>query len=185
MHCTINVIWIIPLILLIAANLHTPAASWSQAAEPPKWLDLSTFEDIERRDDGKEQRQYAIDTWGSLGSRHWKRELKAFEAVCHWFPDDRTACARARLGIVLIYNSYLRDYRRAILHARRLLDEYPEQKEQCAGALANIGWSFWMLRDFPKSREAYETVIADFEEFEYFHFEARQGIQWLDELQNE
>ena len=185
MHCTNNAIQIIPLIVLIATNLHMPAANWSQAADPPKWLDLSTFEDIERQDDAMQQWQYAIDTWGSLGSRHWKREVKAFEAVRHWFPDDRTACAKARLGIVLIYNSYIHDYRRAILHARRLLEEYPEQKEQCAEALAWMGWSYYMLRDFPKSRDAYEKIIAEFEEFEYPLSEARQGIQWLDELQNQ
>jgi hypothetical protein len=184
MHCIINARHMIPWIVLMAINFHTPAANFSQAAEPPKWLDLSTFEDIERQAGGEEQRLYAINTWGSQGSRHWKREVKALEAVQHWFPEERIACLSARSVIIHIYNVYLSDYRRAIVHARRLLEEYPEYREQCAGALANIGWSYYMLRDFPKSREAYEKIIAEFKEFEYCVSNAHQGIHVLDELEN-
>jgi membrane protease YdiL (CAAX protease family) len=182
MHSMTNAISLIPILVLIGMNLHTPAKTWSQAATDPDWLDLSTFEDIHRLENGLQQWQYAIETWGSMGSRQWKREAKAFEAVCHWFPEDRQACAKARLGIVVIYSTYLRDYRRAIVQAQQLLQEYTDQREACAEALSRMGWSYYMLRDFNNSRKSFDRVIAEFEEYEYAFISAQQGIEWLNSL---
>jgi hypothetical protein len=183
MHCITNAIALGPLFVLCTMNLHSPAKDWFEAMSDPKWLDISTFERVEHKADGLEQWQYAIDTWGSLGSRQWKHEVKAFEAVCHWFPEDRVACAKARLSIVWIYGMYLKDYRRAVLHADRLLSEYPEQREPCAGGLAEMGWSHYMLKDFVSARKAFDKVITDFGEYDDSVSSARQGIEWLNALE--
>jgi membrane protease YdiL (CAAX protease family) len=183
MHCIINAMWCIPLLILIVVNLHTPAPNWSQAANLPNWLDISTFEDVEHKENGLQQWQYAVDTWGSLGSRQWKREVKAFEAVCHWFPQDGTACAKARLGIVHIYCDYLKDYRRAVLQADHLLQEYPDQREQCAWALYKMGLSYYMLKDFHNSRKALSRVVAEFKEHEDALSYSQQVIEKLDALE--
>jgi membrane protease YdiL (CAAX protease family) len=184
MHSMTNAILLIPILVLIGMNFHTPAKTWSQAATDPDWLDLSTFEDIDRKENGLQQWQYAIDTWGSMGARRWKREAKAFEAVCYLFPEDREACAKARLSIVFIYSTYLRDHRRAIVQAQQLLQEYSDQKEVCAEALSRMGWSYYMLRDFNNSRQSFDRVIAEFKEYEYDFVSAQQGIEWLNSVQS-
>lgn len=183
MHFMINAIVLIPVLVLIGMNLHTPAKTWSQAATEPDWLDLSTFDDIDRKENGLQQRQYAIDTWGSMGARRWKREIKAFEAVCCFYPEDREACARARLGVVVVYSTYLMDYRRAVVQAQQLLQEYADQKEACAEALSRMGWSYYMLRDFNNSRQSFDRVIAEFKEYEHAFVSAQQGIEWLNSVQ--
>ena len=127
---------------------------------------------IERQEDGEQQRQYAIDTWGSQGSRRWKLEANAFNAVTVWFPEDKTVCARTKLGKVTIYLYYLRDYRRAVIEADNLLAQYPEQREQCGSA----------LRDFEKSREAFEQILSEFPEHEEAVESASGGIMNLDFL---
>ncbi len=183
MHFMINAIVLIPVLVLIGMNLHTPAKTWSQAATEPDWLDLSTFDDIDRKENGLQQKQYAIDTWGSMGARRWKREVKAFEAVCYFYPEDREACAKARLGIVVVYSTYLMDYRRAVVQAQQLLQEYADQKEVCAEALSRMGWSYYMIRDFNNSRQSFDRVVAEFKEYEYAFVSAQQGIEWLNSVQ--
>jgi membrane protease YdiL (CAAX protease family) len=183
MHSMKNAIVLIPVLVLIGMNHHTPSKTWSQAATEPDWLDLSTFEDIDRQENGLHQWQYAIDTWGSVGARRWKREVKAFEAVCYFFPEDREACAKARLGIVVVYSTYLMDYRRAIFQVQQLLQEYTDQREACAEALSRMGWSYYMLRDFNNSRQSFDKVIAEFKECENAFVSAQQGIEWLNSVQ--
>ncbi|MHC4620031.1 MAG: CPBP family glutamic-type intramembrane protease [Planctomycetota bacterium] len=182
-HCIINGIHFAPFLVLWATNLHIPAKNWSEAGVCPHWLDLSTYEHIERQKDGMEQWQYAIDTWGSTGSRQWKDEVKAFEAVCYWFPEERVACAKARVGIVYIYSQYLRDYRRAVVQADRILREYSDQREPCAVALAEMGWSYYMLRDFDNARKAFNRVVAGYQEHDEVIRSAVRGIEWLNAVE--
>ncbi len=98
---------------------------------------------------------YAISNWGSKGSKEWKKETNAFKAVSLWFPEDREACAKALNGMAAIYFRHLTDYRRGILTARMLEEKYPEQRGQCASALAKMGWSHYMIKEFDKSRKAF------------------------------
>lgn len=181
-HGIMNGIIIIPILALTLQNFHSTASTWHEAEVPPKWFKAHPAGEIERRKNGMEQWQYAIDTWGSKGSRRWKIEANAFNAVCTWFPQDRKACAKARLGIVTIYGAYLRDYRRAIIEADRLLREYPEQKEECASALSEKGWSYYMLRDFPNSREAFNMVVNLYRGYTDALESSEKGLEWLNAL---
>jgi len=181
-HGMKNAIVLIPILIVALQNIHFPAANWDEAKMHPVWFKSSPLTEIEKQKDGMQQWQYAIDTWGSKGSRNWKREANAFNSVCIWFPEDRTACAKARLGIVSIYHYYLSDYRRAIIEADNLLSEYPEQKEQCALALAQKGWAYYLLWDFKNSRLAFTKVVHEFREYQNALEMAENGIAGLDFL---
>lgn len=181
-HAIMNGLIIIPILILSLQNFHAAATKWEEAKVQPKWFQAYPLDQIERQGNGTEQWQYAIDTWGSKGSRQWKIEANAFNAVCTWFPQDRKACAKAKLGIITIYTHYLKDYRRAIVGADRLLSEYPEQREECASALSEKGWSHYMLRDFLHSREAFNTVINDYREYKSALESSEKGIKWLNAL---
>jgi len=181
-HGVLNIIIFIPIVILMLHNIHFSASDWSEAAIPPAWHRISPDSRVEKQEDGTKQRQYAIETWGSLGKRQWKREVNAFEAVCYWFPEDKEACAKARLGIATVYCDYLRDYRRAINEAERVLSEYPQQKEICAGALAVKGWSYYGLKYLQKSRETFNRIVNDFNEYEDILHSANQGILQLDKI---
>jgi tetratricopeptide (TPR) repeat protein len=172
-----------PLLIVALQNIHSPAASWNEAATHPGWFKSYPPAGIEMQKDGMQQWKYAIDTWGSKGSRNWKKEANAFNGVCTWFPDDRLACAKARLGIVTIYLQSLSDYRRAIIEANNLLSEYPEQKEQCAFALVDKGWAYYLLRDFKNSRLAFTKVVNEFREYRDALEPAQKGIAGLDFLE--
>lgn len=182
-HGITNAMFFIPLFILALQNIHFPAANWDDAKMQPYWLSSFPPEQIERQKDGIQQWQYAINKWGTKGSRQWKKEANAFNAVWAWFPEDRTACAKAKLGIVTIYLQYLGDYRRAIIGADNLLSQYPEQKEQCASALAKKGWSYYFLRDFQNSRLAFNKVVNEFKEYRDAIESAQKGISGLDFLE--
>jgi len=118
-HMLGNVVMMSGYAIGIAFNLYRPAATWEQTRQRPAWL---TDEAIAAAPDfgtAEELRQYAIETWGSRGARRWKKEVAGFEAVCARFPEDKQTCAKARLGIVTAYHSYLADYRRAAAEADR------------------------------------------------------------------
>jgi membrane protease YdiL (CAAX protease family) len=181
-HGIMNAIVIIPILVLTLENFHGSSTTWDEAEVPPKWFETDPPYHIQRKKDGIEQWQYAIDTWGSKGSRQWKIEANAFNAVCTWFPEDRKACAKARLGIITIYNHYLKDYRRAIVETDRLLSEYPEQREECASALSKKGWSYYMLRDFLHSRETFNMVMNDYREYKSAFESSEIGVRWLNAL---
>jgi len=182
-HGMINAIWAIPLLILTLQNFHTPAMNWNEAQTRPSWFKAYPSEEIERQKDGMEQWQYAINKWGSKGSRQWKKEANAFNALCMWFPEDRTACAKAKLGIAAIYVHYLRDYRRGIVEANDLLSQYPDQEEQCASVLSEIGLAYLMLKDFKNSRISFERVINDFRDHKDALESAQKGIKWLNDLE--
>jgi membrane protease YdiL (CAAX protease family) len=183
LHGVLNAFFCIPIVILMLHNFHFSASDWSEAAIPPAWHRFEPDSRIEKQEDGTRQRQYAIDTWGSLGKRQWKREVNAFEAVCYWFPEDKEACAKARQGIATVYCDYLNDYRRAINETERVLSEYPQQKEICAHALAVKGWSYYRLKYLQKSRETFNQIVKDFNEYEDILHSANQGILQLDKIE--
>ncbi|MHC4721796.1 MAG: CPBP family glutamic-type intramembrane protease, partial [Planctomycetota bacterium] len=185
LHGVLNAYSCIPLAILMLYNFHFSASDWTEAAIPPAWYRFEPDSRIEKQEDGTRQRQYAIDTWGSLGKRHWKREVNAFEAVCYWFPDNKEACAKAREGIATVYCDYLKDYRRAINETERILSEYPQQKDVCARTLAVQGWSYYKLKNFQKSREAFNRIVKDFNEYEDILNSANQGILQLDKIEGD
>jgi tetratricopeptide (TPR) repeat protein len=161
-HVFTNAAWSIPLLILAFQNFHVPASNWEQAKVRPDWVTSSIPDYVERQEDGQAQRLYTINTWGTSGSRQWKKEIIGFYAVLRWFPDDRQACAEAKLGIVTIYLYYLRDYRRAVIEADELIVNWPQQKPECAAALLDKGWAYYHLQSFQESREAFESVVSDF-----------------------
>ena len=183
-HGIMNALWAVPLLLLTLNNFHIPAANWDQAMIKPNWIMISPSKQIERQKDGMQQWQYAIDTWGSKGSRQWKKEMNAFNAVCVWFPEDRKACSKARLGMVDIYFYYLKDYRRAIIEADTVLSKYADQKEECAKALTVQGWSYYMLKDFQNSRKVFSKVLNEYKEYKRAFESAQLGFKWLDIVEN-
>jgi uncharacterized protein len=179
-HAMKNAIVLIPVLIVALQNIHSPATNWNEAQIHPGWLTSSPSTELKRQKDGMQQWKYAIDTWGSKGSRNWKKEANAFNGVCTWFPEDGLACAKAKLGIVAIYLHYLSDYRRAVIEADNLLSKYPEQKEQCALALANKGWAYYLLSDFKNSRSSFTKVVSEFGEYREALESAEKGIAGLD-----
>jgi membrane protease YdiL (CAAX protease family) len=183
-HSISNAFFAIPLLLVVVANLHPVAKSFEEAANNPYWLVSSPQKYVEHKATGNEQWKYAIDTWGSKGKKHWKKEANAFQAVSGWFPDDRISSAKAKLGLVAIYRHYLRDYRRAIVAAKELRHKYPDQAEQYASALSHEGWSYYMLREFKNSRKAFIEVVEQHSEFNEAVESAKEGLNWLEAIEH-
>ena len=180
LHVLKNFAFAAPIIILIILNSHTPAKTWIEAEKPPGWLGID-FEGIEKQTTGEEQRLYAINTWGSRGLRMWKKELRALQAVCEWFPRDREACAQARVGIVTIYLYYLRDFRRAVVESDRILSEFGDQPEACAQALLRRGWSYYELGDRQMSRKSFQEIIDSYSSFEWVREAALEELKVLDD----
>ncbi len=181
MHAFLNGMVIIPFLFLSMQNYHVPAATWEESRTDPAWM-LPDSPDIPLQKNGTDQWQYAVDTWGSKGSRQWKKEASAFRSVCLQFPEDRTACAKAKLGVITIYSSHLFDYRRAVAEAQLLLEEFPEQRLQVASALVKMGWSYYMLQDFAQSRAAFILVIQQHADSKDVAASAQKGLLWLDKI---
>ena len=179
-HCINNAIIALPLLFVAVGNLHPVAKSFEEAAHNPYWLVSSPPEYIERKATGYDQLKYAMDTWGSSGTKQWKKEANAFQAVSFWFPDDRVSAAKAKLGLICIYRYYLRDYRRAVIAAKELRQHYPDQKEQSASALSEEGWSYYMLKDFKDSRKAFVEVIKHYYKYNTAVESAQRGLRWLE-----
>jgi membrane protease YdiL (CAAX protease family) len=182
-HILFNALMVVPLLFLTIQNHHTAASTWEEAHERPAWLSLPTEQTVARQQDGREQVEYAIATWGSKGTRQWKREALAFTAVSDYFPRDRTACAKAKLGLVEIYAKHLLDYRRAIVEADDLLAQYPDQKEQYVSALLKKGYAYLMLRDPNDAVPAFQKVLAESGAFADLGKSAQAGIEWANYLQ--
>lgn len=179
-HALKNFVFVGPVIVLMILNNHTPAQTWQEAERPPDWL-TSDFSRIERKATGEEQRLYAINTWGSEGLRLWKKEIQCFEAVCHWFPDDREACSRARIGIAEIYQVYLRDFRRSVVESNRILSQFKDRPEDCADALIIRGWSYYDLGEHEKSRVSFQEVVESYASYEWAREAALIGLKELDD----
>lgn len=182
-HGAINAMALVPLLAMALQNFHMPASTWEEAARPPAWLASAPPAWIEKKEDGMKQRQYAIDTWGSQGSKQWKKEANALQAVCAWFPEDRAACAKAKAGLVAIYFTYLKDHRRAVLEADRVVAEFPEQEEEAAMALSRRGFAYLMLQETEKSRQDFEKVINEFSQYDKPMEEAAKGIEMLERVE--
>jgi hypothetical protein len=168
-----------PILLLMILNSHSPAKTWIDAEESPAWLD-SKFFSIEKQDSGEAQRLYAIDEWGSRGAHLWKQEIRAMEAVCTWFPEDRSACAQAQGGIAWIFCTYLKDPMRAVVHSDLVLSRYQDQPESCANALLTKARAYSMLGDSLKSRAAYEEVLRSYAAIDGMKEQAEQGLKELE-----
>ncbi len=179
LHVLHNLIFAVLIIVLLALNHHIPAGTWEDAQRVPAWLQTDTIP-IERKSTGQEQRLHAINTWGSKGSRLWKKELRAFETVCEWFPQDRTACAKARLGIAEIYLVYLRDFRRSVVECDRILSNFKDQPQVCAEALVKRGWAYYELRDYKRSRQSFEAVLDSYPSCDRMEEEASEGLRVLE-----
>lgn len=181
-HGVINSISLVPLLVLILQNFHLPAATWEEAAAPPAWLAPSPPGWIEKKGDAAAQRQDAIARWGSQGSREWKREANAFQAVCVWFPEARAACAKSKNGVIAIYLYHLKDYRRAVVEADRLVARFPDQEEEMETALSYRGAAYLMLQEFEKSRRSFEEALRSTAAAAAPREEAEKGIRLLDEI---
>lgn len=182
-HIAKNAIVAIPLLFLAFQNYHVPAKTWEEARTSPRWLKPHFSEEIERQDNSLKQWQYAIDKWGTRGSRQWKKEANGFYAVCSLFPEDRIACAKARVSIVSVYLTSLIDYRRAIVEADNILQEYPEQRDRRAHALLMKGWAYYVLKDFERARESFQALTVEFKEYQEDYVFAQKGIRWLNILE--
>lgn len=181
-HGVKNALPAIYMIFLFASNYHVPAANWEDALKNPEWVTTELAEGIVRQEDGMKQWQYAIDKWGSKGQHQWKKEINAFNAVCFWYPSDRKACAKAKVSVVYVYTYYLKDYKRAVVNADRLMLEYPDQKEQDALALAYKGSAYMMLKDFKDSRESFSIVVNEFRDYKEALEIAHKGLKLLDDV---
>ncbi|NKE71364.1 type II CAAX prenyl endopeptidase Rce1 family protein [Candidatus Manganitrophus noduliformans] len=181
-HGFISAIALMPALIMEVQNFHMPASNWEEAQTTPAWIESVPPAWVKKKEDGMKQWQYAIDTWGSQGSKRWKQEINAFNAVCTWFPEDRTACAKAKIGIVWVY-FYLNDYRRSVIEADRLIQKYPDQEEQVAAALLRRGIGYLLLQELEKSRSSFERVLNEFSQFEKPRDEAERRIKWLNGIE--
>lgn len=179
LHGLYNFLTLGPVIALLILNHHAPAKTWFEASQPPTWLGRESLP-IEKQGSGEAQRLYAINEWGSRGLHLWKQEVRAMEAVCEWFPEDRAACAQARGGIALIFCDYLRDSMRAVVHSDLVLSTYPDQPEACASALLTQARAYFMLGDFAKSRDAYAEALRSYAAVDGVKEEAERGLKELD-----
>lgn len=182
-HGFINATALVPMLLMTLQNFHMPSSTWEEAAIAPPWLAASPPEGVEKKEDATKQRQYAIDTWGTHGSKRWKKEANALNAVCSWFPEDRAECAKAKSGVIAIYVSFLKDYRRAVLAADQVIAAFPEQEEEVAMAFSRRGFAYLMLQDFERSRESFEKVINEFSQYDKPLEEAGKGIEMLESVE--
>jgi membrane protease YdiL (CAAX protease family) len=179
LHSLVNFLFAGPVLLLMILNSHSPAGTWEEAAEPPAWLSKVLLP-IEKQDSGEAQRLYAINSWGTEGLHLWKQDIRGMGAVLAWFPEDRTACAKAQAGIAMIYYGYLNDPRRAVFHADWVLREYSDQPESCARALLTIARAYAMLEDLPKSRAAYGEVLRSYASLPWAKQQAEEELKALD-----
>ncbi len=183
-HGLANALKVVPLMILLVQNYHIPAATWEEAQVNPVWVSAVPSKEIERQEDGLKQWQYAINKWGSKGSKKWKKELNAFNSVSYWFPNDREACAKAGLGKITIYNHHLGDYRRGIIEANILLTKYPEERKEAAMALVEEGQAYLMLKDFRSSREYFNRALNEYKYDNEVREAAQRGNELLDKLEN-
>ncbi len=181
LHAIKNAMLAIPLLVLSCMNYHIPAHTWEEAKQPPSWL--NRVDEVKQQDDGMKQWQYAIDQWGSKGSKQWKKEAAGFVAVCDRYPEQREACARAKLSLVMIYCYYLKDPRRAIVEADDLLKSYPDQREQCGQALSMEGWAYYDLKNFAQARRAFVRLGEEFRGQKEAVESSREGIKRVNALE--
>ncbi len=178
-HIFFNGIWAVPLLILFFQNYHAPAATWAEAKTSPVWLLHTDREKIERQQDGAGQLDYAVATWGDKGSKHWKKQAVAYSAVSYYFPQDRTACAKAQLGMIEIYDKYLRDYRRAIIEADRFAERYSDQTKYYAAAMARQGHAYLQLKDYAGADRAFQTALNLCNDYPATCKSAQEGIAWV------
>lgn len=181
-HGFINSLALIPLLVMVLQNFHMPAAGWEEARSAPPWL-VSPSDEIEKKADGMAQWRYAIETWGSEGFKQWKKEAAAFNAVCAWFPEERAACAKAKVGIVSIYVHTLKDYRRAVVEADDLISKFSGREEEVQIALSKRGIAYLMLQDFEKSRQSFERALQSRTSDGKLYEEAEKGMKLLDQIE--
>jgi membrane protease YdiL (CAAX protease family) len=179
LHSLHNLLFAGPILVLMILNSHTAARTWEQAEQPPAWMS-TTLVPIEKQANGEAQRLHAIERWGSKGLHLWKQEIRAMEAVCAWFPNDRQACAQARDGIAMIYRVYLRDPRRAIVQANRVLSTYPDQPESCANAALTKADAYRDLGDYAGSRDAFNEVLRVYSAIDWARIAAEEGLKELE-----
>ncbi len=183
-HVFFNAIWAVPLLVLFFQNHHVPAATWAEAKTSPVWLLSADREKIERQQDGMAQLNYAVATWGHKGSKQWKKLAVAYAAVPYYFPHDRAACANANLGLVEIYEKFLRDYRRAIVEADGLAARYPDQTEQYAAAMTKQGHAYLQLRDSAGAERAFQAALGLCSGYPAICQSAQEGIKWIRYLED-
>jgi membrane protease YdiL (CAAX protease family) len=180
LHSLQNFLFAGPVMVLMVLNSHTAAKTWPEAEQPPTWLTAARWLPIEKQANGEAQRLHAINMWGTKGLHLWKQEIRAMEAVCAWYPDDRRACAQAREGIAMIFQVYLRDPRRAIVQCNWVLSEFPDQSESCADAILTEAEAYQDIGDWERSREAYGQIIQSYGAIEWARSAAEQGLRELD-----
>lgn len=178
-HCLKNGLVLIPFIIVTAGNMSPAANSYQSALTPPLWLTAPSTEKIERKPDGKAQLDHAMAAWEEKPFKNWKQQAREFAAVTKWFPDDRESSSRAQLKLALIYHRQLGDQWRAIATAQQLREDYPEQHEQCAMAMAHEGWAYYMLKKFPESHTLFTQVLKTYPQVDKAANSARKGLKWI------
>ena len=178
-HAQINFLISIVLLGLLVMNYHVPAQNWEEAKTNPEWLCDEPPAYVERMNSGEEQRLYAIGTWGSQGRRLWKKEANVFNSIPVWFPEDKEACAKAKIGMVYIYLSQLNDYRRAIIEADDLLESFTADRQMLASAWLYKAYSYDALGEYEKSREAADMVLSGYDDCEYERYAAEHLLESL------
>lgn len=165
LHAGFNTLPMMWMIALLWINQHDPAATWEQAEQPPSWWSSPLVEQlaqsIPQRDTAAEQWEEARN-FGSRGPQLWKVEIRAFDRIRERFPDDAEYAAKSLNGIQEAYLYYLHDPRRAIVYGRRLIEQYPDQRESHARALFDNAIAYKELGDHAEATRLAQQAIESF-----------------------
>jgi membrane protease YdiL (CAAX protease family) len=119
-HAAVNGLILLPVLVMLGLNSHQPAADWEEARTDPSWLDEQSVTGLlESQPVEGDLRTWAIDTWGTRGSRLWKVEMAALDSASR-AADGPDQALPAEVGMVEIYILRLRDPRRGVVRSSRL-----------------------------------------------------------------
>jgi membrane protease YdiL (CAAX protease family) len=160
-HMMMNAFALLPALVLIAVNHHTPAADWSEAGREPDWLHSTLVaRRIELKETAYQQRCWALEHLGMAGDRDWKAEISALDTIEVRFPKENDEIVKARLGVAEVYLLRLEDARRAVLTARLVSADPGSEPRQRIWALLLESGGLFLIGDEEAASEVLELAAT-------------------------
>ncbi len=158
-HMMMNTFALLPVLVLMAVNRHTPAVDWQEAREKPAWLHSTLVtRRIELKETADQQRHWALDNPGLAGERDWKAEIAALDDITVRFPAETDEIIKARLGMAEVYLLRLEDTRRAVQMARTVSADPKGDLRQRSWALLLESGGLLLLGDAESASDTLERV---------------------------